>query len=222
MRFINKKLLGVLLVAVGCSVGFVLFANQKIEKSTQDLVWQSADRIPVNAVGVVPGTRPGGEFFRNRITAAAQLYHAGKVKWLIVSGDNRHAGYNEPQEMQQALIEKGLPVDAIYCDYAGFTTLDSVVRAREVFGQNSITVVSQAFQNRRAIYLAQHYGIKASGLNAEDVPASQQRPLKVIREYVARGRAVLDATLIRRQPHFTGAKIVPGAVSSDRCPAVIK
>lgn len=219
MYFINKRILSVLLVAVGCSIGFVLFANQKVERVTQDSVWQSVDKIPFNAVGVVPGTRPGGTFFRNRITAAVELYQAGKVKWLIVSGDNRHAGYNEPQEMQKALTEKGIPESAIYCDYAGFTTLDTVVRAREVFGQTSITVVSQAFQNRRAIYLAQHYGIKAIGLNAEDVPVEQQRLLGTVREYVARGRAVLDATLIRRQPHFTGPKITPGVLLAERCPA---
>ncbi len=219
MRFINKKILCVLLVAGGCSIGFVLLANQKVQKNTQNLVWQSADRIPFNSVGVVPGTQPGGAFFRKRITAAAELYHAGKVKWLIVSGDNRHVGYNEPQEMQKALIENGIPESAIYCDYAGFTTLDTVVRAREVFGQNSITIISQAFQNQRAIYLAQHYGIKAIGLNAEDVPVKQQRLMGTVREYVARGRAVLDATIIRRQPHFTGPKIVPDVISTERCPA---
>ncbi|MGS7193197.1 SanA/YdcF family protein [Enterobacter cloacae subsp. dissolvens] len=218
MRFINKITLSVLFLAVGCSAGYMMFANKRVGKTTNDLVWQTVDRIPFNSVGVVPGTRPGGTFFRNRISAAAELYQAGKVKWLIVSGDNRRVGYNEPQEMKKALVEKGIPESAIYCDYAGFTTLDTVVRAREVFGQTSITIVSQKFQNQRAIYLAKHYGISAIGLNAQDVPEEQQRLLGTVREYVARARAVLDATLVRRQPHFTGPKIVPGGVSMDNCP----
>ena len=108
----------------------------------------------------------------------------------------------------------------IYCDCAGFTTLDSVVRAREVFGQTSIRVVSQAFQNQRVIYLGQHYEIKAIGLNAEDVPVKQQRLLATVREYVARGRAFLDANVMRRQPHFSGPTITLGKSAFERCPAV--
>ena len=199
------------------AAAFLIYANNRVSSSAESRIWTSVEQVPFNLVGVVPGTRPGGTYFQKRIGAAAELYRAGKVRWLIVSGDNRHVGYNEPREMQKALIAKGVPEEAIYCDYAGFTTLDTVVRAREVFGQTRFTVISQQFQNQRAIYLGQHYGIDAVGFNAGDVPASQQRILGFIREYVARGRAVLDANLIRRQPHFTGPAIVPGKASAASC-----
>lgn len=219
MRFIAIKGVGGVLGLGAIVMVVLLLTNRTVENTARAKTWFSPTELPFNAVGLVPGTRPGGVYFRHRIDSAAELWLSGKVKWLVVSGDNRHASYNEPHEMQKALMEKGVPESAIYCDYAGFTTLDSVVRAREVFGQTSITVVSQAFQNERAIYLAQHYGIKAVGFNTAEVSSSQRWWLGTLREYVARGRAVLDATLIRRQPHFGGPMIIPGDSTVERCPA---
>jgi SanA protein len=103
-----------------------------------------------------------------RIQAAAQLFRAGKVEYLVVSGDNHVRGYDEPQDMKNGLIAAGVPAARIYCDYAGFHTLDSIVRVREVFGQTSVTVVSQEFHNRRAIFIARHRGVDAIGFNAAD------------------------------------------------------
>ena len=100
------------------------------------------------------GARPGNRYFTRRIDTAAALYHAGKVKWLLVSGDNGRKNYDEASGMQQALIAKGVPAKVIFCDYAGFSTLDSVVRAKKVFGENHITIISQEFHNQRAIWLA--------------------------------------------------------------------
>ncbi|ELN2578965.1 YdcF family protein [Enterobacter kobei] len=219
MRFITLKNVGWLFGLGAIVMVALLLTNRTVENAARAKTFFSTAALPFNAVGLVPGTRPGGVYFRNRIDSAAELWRAGKVKWLVVSGDNRRASYNEPHEMQKALIEKGVPERVIYCDYAGFTTLDSVVRARDVFGQTSITVVSQAFQNERAIYLAQHYGIKAVGYNTAELSSSQQWWLGTLREYFARGRAVLDATLIRRQPHFGGPMIIPGENTADRCPA---
>lgn len=173
MHFSIKKALALLFTTGVVVALFLLYANNQVNLAAKSSVWNHADKVPFNPVGLVPGTKPGGPYFRNRIDAAVALYKSGKVKWLIVSGDNRYAAYNEPQAMQQALMKKGIPESAIYCDYAGFTTLDSVVRARDVFGQNRITLVSQKFQNLRAIYLARHYGIDAVGLNAADVPAER-------------------------------------------------
>ena len=96
-------------------------------------------------------------YFDYRILAAVELYKAGKIKYILISGDNRKKDYNEPEEMKKALIQKGVPAKFIYLDYAGFRTLDSVVRAKEVFGQNQLTIISQRFHNERAIYLAEKF-----------------------------------------------------------------
>lgn len=110
--------------------------------------------------------------------------------------------------MKEALITAGVPENRIYCDYAGFRTLDSMVRAKAVFGQERIVIVSQHFHNERAVYLAQSRNIDAVGLNAEDPDLTRLTAIKnVVREALARVAAVLDAELLQTQPKFLGPEI---------------
>lgn len=160
-----------LLVAAGVAL---FYSNWLIVNASQHLTWNDIQTVPARNVGLVLGAKPGNRYFTRRINTAAALYHAGKVKWLLVSGDNGKKEYDEPSAMQQALIAKGVPEAAIFCDYAGFSTLDSVVRARKVFGESRITIISQAFHNQRAIWLAQQYGIDAIGVNAPDLNKSTE------------------------------------------------
>jgi SanA protein len=111
--------------------------------------------------------------------------------------------------MKNSLIEAGVPASRIYCDYAGFRTLDSIVRVREIFGQTAITIVSQKFHNERAIFIAQHRGVDAIGFNAPDVEAYNGFRTRS-RELGARANMLLDF-LIHRQPRFAGQKVsIPG------------
>ena len=102
--------------------------------ASKQLTWSDVNAVPARNVGLLLGARPGNRYFTRRIDTAAALYHAGKVKWLLVSGDNGRKNYDEASGMQKALIAKGVPAKVIFCDYAGFSTLDSVVRAKKVFG----------------------------------------------------------------------------------------
>jgi len=171
--------------------------------------------LPDVRTGLVFGTtdRIGDRenlYFRYRIDAAAKLWKAGKLDTIIVSGDNRSRYYNEPEKMKQALVEQGVPKDRIVCDYAGLRTLDSVVRAKEIFGVHEVMFISQRFQNERAIYLAKANGIKACGFNARDV-ASQAGLKTRIREVGARVKMWLDVNFLDTQPRHLGEKIeLPG------------
>lgn len=214
-----KCIVTAFLISISSLIQYLALSYYFIATQATPWLYNRVEEIPFNAVGVVLGTRPGGPWFNNRIAAAAQLYQQGKVKWLIVSGDNKRASYNEPWEMQKSLVAAGVPSSAIYCDYAGFTTLDSVIRARDVFGQSGITIISQKFHNQRAVWLARENDIAAIGINADDVPVENQRSLGIIREYVARGRAILDVKLWHRRPHFLGPAIVPGSASAGQCKA---
>lgn len=149
-------------------------------------------------------------FFVARVEAAAQLYHAGKVKFLLVSGDNFKRGYNEPADLKAALIAKGVPADRVYCDYAGFRTLDSVIRAKEVFGQDNVTIISQKFHNERALYMARRLGMPESvAFNAED--ANRGWMLKMhLRESLARLLAIADVEILKTSPRFLGDKVTIG------------
>jgi len=183
-----------------------------IQKESRWRLYDDAQIIPYNKTALVLGCSPrlrNGRpnlFFQYRIDAAIQLYEAGKVAALIVSGDNSTHQYDEPTAMKEALIERGIPEEAIYCDYAGFRTLDSVVRVREIFGQHKVTIVSQPFHNQRAIFLASKRGIEAVGFNAKAL-SSRAGTRTEIREWFARTKALLDIYLLNRQPKFFGPPI---------------
>ena len=166
--------------------------------------------IPANRVALVLGTSKYlrghrlNTYYCERIEAAVALYKAGKAEFLLVSGDNRTSHYNEPTTMKRDLIAAGVPKERIYCDFAGFRTLDSVVRAKEIFGQTRLTIISQRFHNERALYLAAAEGIDAVGFDASNTP---QQGRALLREKLACVQAVLDAQFLHKRPRFLGERI---------------
>ena len=170
----------------------------------------SMDAVPCRRAAVVMGcvrTLPNGLnnlYFSRRIDAAAELYKAGKVDCLIVSGDNHVKGYDEPSDMKESLVKAGVSADRIVCDYAGFRTLDTVVRAKKVFGLDSFIIVSQPDHVRRAVFTARGFGCDAYGYAAKDV--NGRYSIKTtIREQLAKIAAVLDV-ILRRSPKFLGPR----------------
>lgn len=134
-----------------------------------------------------------------------ELYKAEKIDFILVSGDNGSEGYDEPTDFKNDLIESGIPESKIYLDYAGFRTLDSMVRVKEIFGQTSVTIISQQFHNERALYLANHFDIEAIGYNARGV--SGKKAMKVqLREYLARVKVFVDI-LLNVNPKFLGEPV---------------
>ena len=131
---------------------------------------------------------------------------AGKARCVIVSGDNRTKYYNEPERMRKALIKKGVPADKIICDYAGLRTLDSVVRAKEVFGVEKVVFISQRFQNERASYLAKANGMEYTGFNAKDVEGKGGLKTR-LREVAARIKMWLDVKVLGTRPKHLGEKV---------------
>lgn len=184
-----------------------------VKRSAAGRCHPQAETLPEMPAALVLGcspAAPGGGvnlFFTARIQAAAALFKSKKVRILIVSGDNGSHHYDEPTAMKAALIAAGVPEDRIYCDYAGFRTLDSVVRASAIFGQKRFVIVSQHFHNERAIFLAQQHGLEAVGLDARDVPRAIA-PMTYLREYLARVQAVLDVTLLNTRPKFYGPPVL--------------
>ncbi len=210
LRWLRRGV-GLGLVLVALVSGVVVYANFTAMWASRGRLFSDVDDVPEMAVGLVFGTTDrvkGREnlYFRYRIDAAVRVWKAGKLKTLIVSGDNRSQYYNEPEKMKQALVERGLPAERIVCDYAGLRTLDSVVRAKEIFGAEEVLVISQKFQNERAIYLAQANGINARGFNARDVDTQAGAKTK-IREVGARVKMWLDVNFLDTQPTHLGEKV---------------
>ena len=212
-RRLRRPLAWLLIVAVA----FVLFANLRIVCSNRDRLYTRIEDVPTRETGLVLGENPvmrNGRpnlHFSNRMDAAAALYHAGKVRRLLVSGDNSRRDYDEPTMMKEALIARGVPATSIACDYAGFRTLDSVLRARQVFGLESCTIVTQRYHNTRALEIAHASGLDAVGFCARDVDLRHSARTE-LREVASRTVAVLDLYLWHRQPHFPGPREPLGPV----------
>lgn len=217
-RFYTRPTYMLMILLLFITHAIIMISKDIIYDATVKLTWHDVNKIPPRDVGLVLGAKPGNEYFKARINAAASLYHAEKVKWLLVSGDNGRKDYDEPSAMQQALIAKGVPAAAIFCDYAGFSTLDSVVRAQKVFGADYITIISQEFHTRRAIWIAKQYGIDAIGFNA--VAFNKEFTLYPrSRENLARVSAIIDASILHRQPKYSGPQVSIGPDSAHGCPA---
>jgi SanA protein len=190
----------------------VVISNIWIIRSTKSQIFSDVSKIESRKVGLVLGTNKLNRygkpnlFFIYRIQAATSLFKAGKIKHIIVSGDNSKTEYDETTDMHDALVAAGIPDSCITLDFAGFRTLDSVVRCLKVFGQNDVTIISQEFHDQRALFIANYYKMNALGFSTKDVPASYSIRTTT-REYFAKFKAVLDLYLLHKQPHFLGEEV---------------
>ncbi|VXB73200.1 SanA/YdcF family protein [Maribacter litoralis] len=202
------KIFGLLLILLV----LIIFACNIIISSTADgKTFTDISSTPKNRVGLVLGTSnkltngSPNPYYTYRIDATKALYNAGKIEFILVSGDNGSIYYNEPDTFKKDLVKAGIPEHVIFLDYAGFRTLDSMFRAKFIFGLDDVTVISQKFHNERAIYIAKQKGLNAIGFNAQDVSTSQG--LKVqFREYLARVKVFIDM-LLNTQPKFYGTTV---------------
>ena len=180
--------------------------------------YSSLSGVPENEVGLVLGTAPKegqNPFFEGRMDAAAKLYHSGKVRHLLLSGDNGTRGYDEPTAMKKALLSRGIPESALHLDYAGFRTLDSMARAQAVFGVQEVTVITDDFHLPRSLFLADAFGLKAVGFSSPHVPFALSKKT-LTREVCARAAALVDVYVLHRQPRFYGPKVDLLLASEER------
>lgn len=191
---------------------FLFFAacNAWVVMSTSGRVFADLDEVPSTDVALVLGTSKKfangqpNSYFEGRMDAAAKLYKEGKVKHLILSGDNRTRYYNEPADMQKALEKRGVPEKAISADKAGLRTLDSVVNSNQIFGRDEIIVVTQRFHSYRAVFIGQFHGINTYAYTAESLPYNASINL-LIREFFARPMAVIDLYILNKVPTGNGS-----------------
>jgi SanA protein len=205
-RRLRPVLMGAALAAAA-GLAALLASDLAVTVSARNAVADDIAMVEPMPVALLLGTarthqgRPN-QFYRARIEAAAALFHSGKVRGILVSGDNSTRYYNEPIAMRKDLIALGVPAEFITLDYAGFRTLDSMIRAKKVFGLDHFIVVSQRFHAERAVFLARHHGIDARGLAAEDPDPSWVMRVRA-REVLARVAAMLDLAT-GRGPKFLG------------------
>ena len=202
MKKIGKIVLGGGCLMTIICIALMLICNQIVVNNAEGKVYSDIDRIKYNKVGLLLGTTPQARFdritnyfFIYRIDAAEQLYKAGKIEKILVSGDeNSLDGVNETECMRDSLVARGVPANAIILDGKGYRTICSIINANKVYGLKSFTIISQKFHNERAIYQAEHLGLDVENIqayNAKD-PKSRRAYLTTIREYFARVKMFMD------------------------------
>jgi len=200
LQFLKIVLIGVLSV-----VAVIGSMNAWILIDTSNYVYSDIETVPFNSVGMVLGTsrmtRTGNpnQHFVTRMDAAAELYHAGKIQHIILSGDNMTRYYDEPKAMKAELLLRGVPDYSMTLDTAGFRTFDSVVRLKQVFGVNSCTIISEKYHVHRAVFISRHHDLNAIAYAADDVPFIYGIRSRS-REILARVKAVLDIYFLDTQP----------------------
>ena len=204
----RNKFRVVLLAVLGVCGGLAI-CDSYVAGASSGRVYSNVSDVPARPVALVLGTAKyvqGGwvnMYYTPRIEAAAKLFHAGKVRGIIVSGDNGRTEYDEPTHMKGDLIALGVPHEFITCDYAGFRTLDSVHRIEQVFRQSEYIVVSQEFHVQRALYIARGRGHNAVGL-AVQTPGGASGFRVRLREVFARTKAILDVNILKTGPKYLG------------------
>lgn len=202
-KILKRILLSAIIIAVAV-IGVIVSCHLSVVRNASGRTYDSVDSIPHNRVGLLLATSPitpGGArnfYFDNRIKAAEELLKAGKVDFIIASGgdytkDHKY-GCDEPAAIRDSLVARGIQEERIILDYEGTRTLNSIVKAKEVYGLDSVTLISQKYHNERAIYLADKYGLHAIGYNAKPSHIRRNRIKNTIREYFARPKMFIDLT----------------------------
>jgi SanA protein len=200
-KIIKIVILGIVAMTIICLV-VMHICNQLVVNNAKGKAFADIDSIKFSKIGLLLGTTPQARltrvtnyFFIYRIDAAEQLFRAGKIEQILISGDeNSLDGINEPECMRDSLVARGVPASAIILDGKGYRTICSVVNANKMFGLKSFTIISQGFHNERALYLAEHLGLDVENIQAFNakMPKSRRAYLTSIREYFARVKMFLD------------------------------
>ncbi len=198
----RKKIIRLFLTAIILTVAVIVGCYVVVSVNAKGRTYDNIEDVPYNKVGLLLATSPitpaGAHnfYFDNRIKAADELYKAGKVDYIITSGGDysrtQNNGCDEPKAILDSLVARGVPADRIILDYDGTRTINSIAKAKEVYGLDSLTLISQKYHNERAIYLADKYGIYAVGYNAEPSSVCSSRVKNTLREYLARVKMFID------------------------------
>ena len=182
-------------VGIGCQIAVLVSSRGKI--------YSDVEKIPHRKVGLLLGAPPKGrsghpnQFFYRRIDAAVKLYQAGKIDCFILSGDKHGDDYDEPQAMRSELLYRGLPDSVLILDGEGYRTINSVVRAKETFKVDTLTIISQQFHNERSIFLAKHLGVDAIAYDADNTSSHKWKLIMIVREFFARIKAFTEVIIVR-------------------------
>ncbi len=197
-----RRMMWFFILTIAICVAIVIGCQMAVLNAAENRMYDDVGGIPHRKVALLLGTSPIGrsglpnQFFLRRIDATVKLYKAGKFDRLIISGANRPEEFNEPEEMKAALVTHNVPDSIMTLDGKGFRTINSILWAKDVYGADSLMIISQQFHNERALFLTKCKGIEAVAFNAENTSSQRWRFLMFIRESLARVKAVFEVLFV--------------------------
>ncbi len=210
--------------------GLAVAATALVTGANVLVTWQGGrhcvggpEAAPGATAAIVLGARvlPGGSpshMLRDRLQTGVDLYRSGQVQKLLLSGDHGRTTYDEVRAMRDYVVARGVPAEDVFMDHAGFSTYDTMYRARDVFQVREVLVVTQAFHLDRAVYTARALGLQATGVPA-DLHVYRNAWRFAIREWAARCKALVQLHVLHSRPRFLGPVISitgDGRVTDDR------
>lgn len=198
----TKLLLFIIVGGLLIVVVIIAICNYLVVINAKGRTFDNLADVPSREIGLLLGTSPitpdgaHNYYFDNRIKATADLYHAGKIRRILVSGGDytmteKH-GCDEPTAMRDSLVAHNVPDTCIIEHWQGWRTINSIEAVKNLYDFDSITIISQKYHNERALYQADHFGLDAVGYNAEPSPIKSSRIRNAIREYLARVKLFID------------------------------
>jgi len=204
-----------LILRLGFKLGFALILfilglNLYVKKITESLIFSKVNSISNSYTGLVLGAKvyENGDLsgiLKDRVDAAIELYENKKIKRFLLSGDHGRENYDEVNHMKKYLLNKGVPIEDIFLDHAGFDTYNSIYRAKKIFKVDSVIIISQAFHVKRAVYIAKYLDLQAQGYTADKHTYGIAKKM-IIRESLANVKAFFEL-LFNREPKYLGAEI---------------
>ncbi|AZA54819.1 vancomycin high temperature exclusion protein [Chryseobacterium sp. G0201] len=196
MRIV-KNIFNLTFISIEIGILLICLANAWVFALTGGRTYTKISKIPPREIALVLGTSPkmrsgmSNPYFTKRMDATALLYHHGKIKQIIVSGE-KSKGYNEPAAMKKYLVyQEGVPEDIITEDPKGFNTYKSILRCKDIYKKDNVIIVSQGFHNLRALFFARNNNMNALGFDAQDVNKPESFYRNQAREILARVIAVV-------------------------------
>ena len=191
------KIFSILIRLIEIGLLLMILANVWVVSLTSGRTYNKISRVPPRESALVLGTSPkmrsglANPYFTARMEAVGTLYHHGKIKKIIVSGE-KSENYDEPEAMMKFLVKnEGVPENIITKDPKGFNTRKSILRCKTVYNQKDVIIVSQGYHNLRALFFARNNGMNALGFDARDVGKNESFYRNHTREFFARVQAVL-------------------------------
>jgi len=223
LKRLLKRIIKIIIILIVAAVVVTLIINSYVKNTGSKYIVGESD-APISDVVLILGAyvRPNGDvssMLNDRLTVGLELYQQGKASKIIVSGDHGTVSYDEVNAMKQYLMDRGVKDEDIFMDHAGFSTYESMYRARDIFQVKKLLIVTQEYHLMRAVFIAHELGMEAYGVASDRHDYGKVMGVYGLREIAAREKDFFKAKVFKPEPTYLG-EVIPvsgdGRITNDK------